>query len=224
MARPPRFLTCLAAAVLGLAASCAHAQPTEGRTPRSDERSPMSTDTKIVTEEDFLASLEPGESVEVKVLGPSQPSFLKQASCGYFEWSYGQREGEQLVSYSVAYASTAKVVLAAGGARVELEPRRLRLYLQPSFQRSYTRHDAKVPEVVAQYLTEHPSAWAGEYCLEVGKSYFAAAHDDTYKLPPEGPGQPPRKGTRRVLRVSDAPFKGGEPQGELTPGFRGWTY
>jgi hypothetical protein len=185
----------------------------------------MTTPTfSLVSEDEFLAAHAPGVPFAVEASG-DQESLFGKVRAAYFEWVYGKKEGDRLVSFSVGYRSEAAIGLTADGKRASFKPSRVRLYLGPSFEREFRPTDRSAPEVVRERLNrEQTPIHVAEYQLQAGKTYQALVFEESFALPPEGPGKPPRRRTSLVLHLSDRPFVGGKPQVEATPGFRGWTH
>jgi hypothetical protein len=201
----------------------AEAARTQSRTPEATKESPVSN-AGPVTLEAFLKN-RPAGPFEVRIGGTGADSFLKRTRCGYWEWTYGERHEGKLASYTVVYHSEAPLFLDVDGKTLEVSARKIRTYLTPSFERDYAVGDLAAPEIVrARMKEEKKGLYAAEHCLEVGKTYHALVRDDEYLLPPDGPGSAPRTGHNRVLLISDRPFVDGKPVGEVTPGFRGWSY
>ncbi|MGC4121344.1 MAG: hypothetical protein QM765_43560 [Myxococcales bacterium] len=179
----------------------------------------------IVSEDDFLKAHPIGAPFEVEVDGDQQ-SFLGKVQCAYWEWIYGVKEGGRLDSYTIAFHSDAPLLLLADGKRTALPFNRVRVYAAPAFEKEFKAGDKTAPEVVQEQIEKAKKPiYVAEYRLQAGKKFHAVVFEDVYRLPPEGPGKPPRQGKRTVLRISDKPFKqDGAPQGEATPGFRHWVY
>jgi hypothetical protein len=219
------------AAALGLAAACSYAANQPGPTPSAEAaaqpRASQEMTTKTVTlgEEEMLRELGVGNPVQLRIGGEGMESFLGHERCGYFEWLYGEKKGDQLGSYTVAYQSTDPIKVTVGDKESAISPRRVRAYLSPSVERVHAPGDASAPEVVQELMAEtKQKVYVAEYCLETGKTYFALVHQDTYLLPPKGPGSAPEHGRRLVLWISDKPFVDGKPEQQVTPAYRGWTY
>lgn len=179
----------------------------------------------IVSEDEFIKAHPVGEPFEVEVDGDQQ-SFLGKVQCAYWEWVYGIKEGGQLASYTVAYHSDAPLLLLADGKRTAMPHNRVRVHVAPALEKEFKAGDKSAPEVVQEKIAEEKKPVAvAEYRLQAGKKAHAIVHEDVYRLPPDGPGKPPREGKRTVLRLSDKPFKkDGTPAVEATPGYRHWTY
>jgi hypothetical protein len=177
-----------------------------------------------VSDDEFLKAHPVGEPFTVQVDGKEE-SFLGKVRSAYFEWVYGKQEGGKLTSYSVAYRSEPEIQLTSGSQRASLRPSRVRTHLAPALERDYRATDRDAPDAVRERLEKEPGpVHVAEYRLEAGKTYFALVHEDSYHLPPQGPGQRPRRATKLVLWLSDKPFADGKPQVEITPGYKGWTY
>jgi hypothetical protein len=161
---------------------------------------------------------------EVRIAGAGTDSFLEPARCGYWEWSYGRRHGGKLASFTVAYHSEAPLLLDVEGKTVEVSAQMIRPFLKPHFERTYAAGDPAAPEIVrGRMKQEKVGLYAVEYCLEVGKTYYAKVREYRVHLPPDPGGVSPWQ-LQRVLVISDRPFVKGEPKGEVTPGFRNWTF
>jgi len=179
----------------------------------------------IVSEEEFLKAHASGEPFEVEVDG-DEVSFLGKVKCAYFEWIYGLKEAGNLVSHTIAYRSEKPLLLLADGKRTAMPAGRVRVFAAAALEKEFKAGDASAPEVVQEKLAKEKGkpVFVAEYRLEAGKKVQAVVHEDSFLLPPEGPGKPPRKGKRTVLRLSTKPFKDGEPTLEATPGYRHWSY
>jgi hypothetical protein len=179
----------------------------------------------IVSEDEFLKAHPLGEPFEVEVDGDQQ-SFLGKVQCAYWEWVYGVKEGGQLVTYTVAFHSESPLLLLAGSKRTAMPSNRVRVYTAAAIEKEFKAGDPSAPEVVQEKIAElKKPVFAAEYRLQAGKKFHAVVFEDVFRLPPDGPGKPPRQGKRTVLRLSDKPFKkDGEPQVEATPGYRHWSY
>ena len=179
----------------------------------------------IVNEDEFIKAHPIGEAFEVEVDGDQQ-SFLCRVQCAYWEWVFGVKEGGQLASYTIAYHSEAPLLLLADGKRTAMPVNRVRVYVAAAVEKEFKAGDKSAPEVVQEKIAQvKKPVFAAEYRLQAGKKLHAVVFEDVYRLPPEGPGKPPRQGRRTVLRISDQPFKkDGEPAVEATPGYRHWVY
>ncbi|MBI5549155.1 MAG: hypothetical protein HY901_35160 [Deltaproteobacteria bacterium] len=184
----------------------------------------MASKFTIVGAEEFLKAHAPGTPFKVQVDG-DQVAFLGKMKTAYFEWMYGHKEGGKWLQYSIAYRSEAPLLLEADGLRAAIPAARVRVYVAPSFEKEFKPGDEAAPEIVREYMAKGKvSAHVAEYRLEAGKTFEAVMHEETYLLPPNGPGQPPGKGKNLVLRISEKPFKDGEPQVGATPVYMAWTY
>ena len=184
----------------------------------------LSLNVTVVSEDEFLKAHAPGEPFLVEVDG-DQTSFLGKVRCAYFEWIYGLMEAGRLVSYSVAYHSDSPLRLLADGKRTTLPAGRVRVYADAAIEKEYQAGDDSAPVVVQEKFARENGkpVFVAEYRLEAGKKYHAVVHDDVFTMPPAGAGKP-RPGKRTVLRLSNKPFKDGEPQVEATPVYRNWSY
>ncbi len=184
----------------------------------------MANKFTIVTEEEFFKAHAPGTPFKVHVDG-DEVAFLGKMKTAYFEWMYGVKENGALASYSIAYRSEAPLLLEADGKRAAIPANRVRVFATPAFEKEFKPGDKSAPEIVQEYMEkEKHGAYVAEFRLEAGKTYDAVVHEDVYKLPPNGPGQPPGKGKKTVLRISNKPFKGSEPTVEPTPVYKNWMY
>lgn len=179
----------------------------------------------IVSDEELLKAHADGAPFQIKVDGDEQ-AFFGKMKAAYEEWIYGRKQGAELTSYSVAYHTTAPLIVEADGKRASVAASRVRIFVAPSFEKEFKAGDTSAPEIVQEEIARAKAPiYAAEYRLEAGKTYWATVHPDSYLMPPAQPGQPPRKGTNSVLRISDKPFgKDGEPQVQATPTYRTWTY
>ena len=122
---------------------------------------------------------------QVQLEGEPVQSFLSKKTCVYFEWTYGVREGVNWQTRWNGYHTQTPVVVLTPKGKLTLPTTRLRTYLGPTFERTWTKKDqAKAPDVVKEKLVEEPAITAVEHCLEPGKTYYARLHVDTYHLPP----------------------------------------
>jgi hypothetical protein len=163
----------------------------------------------------------------IRFEGPPLEGYLSKKPCAYFEWTHG--EGRELASPVRGWQSDGQLVAVAriGGLpfRIGFSWRKLRPYLAPSFEREARLGDPWVPSNVREDLGKATRPiWVVEHCLEIGADYWARVNVETYTLPSRVPGQPPVTVHSRVLLVSDRPFVDGRPVGQVTPGFRAWSY
>lgn len=163
----------------------------------------------------------------IRFEGPPLEGQLSKKPCAYFEWTHG--EGRELASSVRGFQSDGQLVAVAriGGLpfRIGFSWRKLRPYLAPSFAREAKIGESWLPPSVREDVGKATQPiWVVEHCLEIGADYWARVHVETYTLPPRAPGQPPVKVQSRVLLVSDQPFVDGRPTGQVTPGFRAWSY
>lgn len=192
--------------------------------PQHTEAPVASTPIEDIEEGTFLAVLEPDKPFEVTVESGGMESRFSHSRCAYWEWLYADREKGKLSVWSSPYSSEAPLTLVAGGKRVVLSFRSMRAFLEPSFEHEFKAGDADVPDVVAKAMVKDgvASKYVAEWCVAVGKTYTAAAHDDEFEGPGEGDTIETR--TNRVLYVSDRAIVRGRPMGEMTPAYRDWTY
>lgn len=175
---------------------------------------------------DLLRGRRLAEPFKLKVVTKTGVTFLKKAPFAWFEWVYGEEQDGALQGWSVGYRSSGDFVAEIEGKRYLVGTDRMRAFLLPALRRAFKPGDKAVPEPVRERMAQEKldSCLAEEYLLAPGKTYHALVHEDRYHLPPEGPGERPREGRNRVLWVSDRPFKDGKAAGEMTPGYRGWSY
>jgi hypothetical protein len=152
-------------------------------------------------------------------------SFPSSAPCIYFEWVYGEKNGEEWVMFSKGYQSGDGITVLTPQGEIELNPNQLRLYLAPAYSRAYTRQQmGDAPDVVREMIiAENKPITVEEYRLTSNTTYHAQVSGESYVLPPEGT-QPPSRHVNYVLAISDLPFEEGEPQRALTPAYQGWSY
>ena len=188
--------------------------------------SPQAPETKMA---DVLESLEPlkdAEPFQVTLEGSTEPSFLGNQSCLYFEWGYGELgdDGSYQLYYR-GYQTEVAIWVKTPKGRIQLHPGKLRLYLMPSAERTYTKaKKAEAPEVVQSVLDEHAKLVAREFTLVQGRTYYAVVSEESYKLPPKPGSTSPQRRTNLVLTLSDVPMDGHKPKLPITPAHRGRTY
>ncbi|MBI3183559.1 MAG: hypothetical protein HYZ28_15590 [Myxococcales bacterium] len=173
-----------------------------------------------------LEQLEQLGSFEVTFEGEAMESFLSGRRCVFIDWLYGERSGSEWVSSTSGFTSDRPLSAVTPKGKIELRPNRLRLFLAPSFSKSFAAQEASsAPGPVREALAEGNSPLTvEEYCLEPSKRYHARVQFESYQLPPRPGSKSPEQRKNAVLAVSDQPFKDGKPQRPLIPGQRGITY
>jgi hypothetical protein len=184
----------------------------------------MAQPFSIVTEDELLKAHPVGEPFMVEVDG-DQVSFLGKVRSAYFEWIYGHKAAGRLKSFTEGYRSETPLMLLANGKRAAVAASRVRIFIAPAVEKEHKPGDPSAPEIVQERMAKQKKPiYVAEYRLEAGKTYHAMVFEESYHLPPEAPDKPPRKATAVVLHISDRPFKGGKPQIEATPAYRGWSH
>jgi len=161
----------------------------------------------------------------VTLNGETREAYLSKKKVLYFEWHYGEKGKKGWVSYCTGYRSEESLQIVTPKGTLELPVSRIRPYLSPSYSVKYaTKTIKEAPAAVQDYFRETAKpVTVEEYCLEPGKTYHAKVSTESYFLPPGEDGNPVER-HNDVLMLSDSPFRDGVPGGEITPGYRGWTY